>query len=55
MSKSKSYVRSTDGATMVEVDKHQYVNAKVLQMQGRNPGGQKRDEAAAASERRSDT
>jgi hypothetical protein len=40
---------------MVEVDKYQYVNAKVLQAQGRNPGGQRRNEEAAASDRRSDT
>jgi hypothetical protein len=43
MSKLKSYVRSSDGATMVEVEPHQYVNTKVLHAQGRNPGGQKRD------------
>jgi hypothetical protein len=43
MSKPKSYVRLSDGAMMVEVevDKHQYVNAKVLQAQGRNPAGRK--------------
>jgi hypothetical protein len=52
MSKSKSYVRSSDGATMVEVEPHQYVNANVLQAQGRNPGGHKEDETATASRRR---
>jgi hypothetical protein len=43
MSKPKSYLRLSDGAMMVEVevDKHQYVNAKVLQAQGRNPAGRK--------------
>jgi hypothetical protein len=32
---SKSYIRSDDGATMVEVEPHQYVNAKILRLQGR--------------------
>jgi hypothetical protein len=54
MSKPKSYVRSPDDATMVEVEPHQYVNAKVLQTQGRNPGGQRRDQEAAATDRRRD-
>ena len=39
MSQPKSYVRSSDGATMVEVEPHQYVNAKILQLQGRSAGG----------------
>jgi hypothetical protein len=48
MSKPKSYVRPNDGGMMVEVEPHQYVNAKILELQGRHPGGQKRDELAAA-------
>jgi hypothetical protein len=31
MSKPKSYVRPDDGATMFEVEPHQYVSAKILQ------------------------
>ncbi len=55
MSKSKSYIRPDDGATMVEVEPHQYVNAKILQLQGRHPGGHKEGETAAASAGRSRT
>jgi hypothetical protein len=49
MSRLKSYVRPNDGATMVEVEPHQYVNAKILELQARHPGGQKHDELAAAT------
>lgn len=28
--KARSYVRSTDGATMVEIERHQFVNRKCL-------------------------
>jgi hypothetical protein len=49
MSKPKSYVRPKDGATMVAVEPHQYVNAKIPELQGRHPGGQKHDELAAAT------
>ena len=55
MSKSRSYIRSDDSAMMIEVEPYQYVNAKILQAQGRNPSGQRRDEEAAASDRRSTT
>jgi hypothetical protein len=48
MSRPKSCIRPNDGATMVEVEPHQCVNAKILEVQGRHPGGQKRDELAAA-------
>jgi hypothetical protein len=50
---SQSYVRSDDGATMVEVEPHQYVNAKILRLQGRLTDGQKDGETTAASARRS--
>jgi hypothetical protein len=32
---------------VVEVEPHQYVNAKILGVQGRHPGGQKHDELAS--------
>jgi hypothetical protein len=48
MSKPKSHVRPNQAATMVEVEPHQYVNAKILELQRRHPGGQKRDELAVA-------
>ncbi len=47
--KSKSYIRPHDGATMLEVEPHQYVNAKVFRLQGRLPDGHQHDETAAAS------
>jgi hypothetical protein len=47
-SKSKPYVRPDDDATMVEVEPHQYVNAKILELRGRHSGGHKEDEPAAA-------
>jgi hypothetical protein len=51
--KAKSYIRPDDGATMVEVEPHQYVNAKILRLQGHLPAdGQQHDEKAAASARR---
>jgi hypothetical protein len=46
MAMSKSYFRD-DGATMVEVEPHQYVNAKVLRLQGHLVDGQQHDETAA--------
>jgi hypothetical protein len=56
MSKSKSYIRPDDGATMIEVEPHQYVNAKVLRLQGHlPPDGQQHGEPAAAPARRSTT
>jgi len=48
MSDSKSYVRPDDRATIVEVEPHRYVNAK-LRLQGPHPAGQTHDEAAAVS------
>jgi hypothetical protein len=52
-SKSKSYIRPDDGATMIEVEPHQYVNAKVLRLQGHLPAdGQQHDETAVTSARR---
>jgi hypothetical protein len=33
----KSYVRPDDGATMVEAVPHQYVSAKILELQGAIP------------------
>jgi hypothetical protein len=54
--KSKSYIRPDDGATVIEVEPHQYVNAKILRLQGHLPAdGQQHDETAAASTRRSAT
>jgi hypothetical protein len=49
MSKPKSYVRPNDGATMVEVEPHQYVNTKILELQGRHPGALEHDEPARAT------
>jgi hypothetical protein len=48
MSKPKSYVRPDDGATMFEVEPHQYVSAKILQLQGRHPGALEHDEPDTA-------
>jgi hypothetical protein len=53
MSKPKSYVRPNDGATMVEVEPHQYVNAKILELQGRDPGALEHDEPARAAAKQS--
>jgi hypothetical protein len=41
---SKSYVRPDDGATMVEAEPHQYVSAKILELQGRHPSALEHDE-----------
>jgi hypothetical protein len=43
---SKSYVRPDDGATMVEAEPHQYVSAKILELQGRHPSALEHDEPA---------
>ncbi len=53
--KAKSYIRPDDGATMAEVEPHQYVNAKILRLQGHLPDGHQQEETAAASARRSTT
>jgi len=34
---SKSYIRSSDGATMVEVEPHQYVNRQILRSKAASP------------------
>jgi hypothetical protein len=51
MSKPRSYIRPDDGAMMIEVEPDQYVNAKVLQLQGRHPGAL--DEPAPATAKQS--
>src|SRR5258708_652966 len=48
-SKPKSYIRPDDGATMIEVEPHQYVNAKILRLQNRLPDGHQHDDTAASS------
>jgi hypothetical protein len=51
-SKSKSYIRPDDGTTMIEVEPHQYVNAKILRLQDHLPDSHHHDETAAAPARR---
>ena len=52
MTMSKPYIRSHDGATMVEVAPHEYVNIQILRLQGHLTDGHQHGETVAKSARR---
>jgi hypothetical protein len=47
---SRSYIRPSDGATMIEVAPHQYVNRKVFYPQERVSNRRQRSEPAVEAE-----
>jgi hypothetical protein len=46
---SRSYIRSSDGAVMVEIAPYQYVNRKIFRVRERLDDGYQQSETAVAS------